>query len=51
MKKLLLVLIILGLFTSCEPLMCYEEVTYYYPDGTIEVIGVEYECDNGYYYY
>ena len=52
MKKLIIIaLILIGAFTSCEPETCYTEITYYYPDGSIEVVVVEYECDNEYYYY
>ena len=45
MKKVLLVLVvIIGLFTSCEQEPCQDCYTYTYSDGSTEWICVEYEC-------
>ena len=47
MKKLLLLLGIALFITSCEPEgTCYEEFTYYYENGRVETIGVEYDCNS-----
>ena len=56
MKKAIVVLImIVGIFTSCEPQMCEdcETHTYYNQDGTIEyqqLVCIEYECPTTYNY-
>ena len=45
MKKVLLVLVVvIGLFTSCEQEPCQDCYTYTYSDGSTEWICVEYEC-------
>lgn len=45
MKKVLLVLVvIIGLFTSCEQEPCQDCYTYTYSDGSTEWMCVEYEC-------
>lgn len=49
MKKALLVLVmIMGLFTSCEPDMCEDCYTYTYSDGSTEWMCIEYECPTTY---
>ena len=49
MKKAIVVLImIVGIFTSCEPQMCEDCYTYTYSDNTTEWVCVTYECPSTY---
>lgn len=43
-KVLLLLVVIIGLFTSCEQEPCQDCYTYTYSDGSTEWMCVEYEC-------
>ena len=43
-KVLLLLVVIIGLFTSCEQEPCQDCYTYTYSDGSTEWMCVEYKC-------